>query len=115
MEITFNIPLGIDIEFNEACNASCVFCPVNINPRRKNKHMSLEDSDIVFKKLKKQTLEHISFSVFNETLLDPLFFQRIEQLRKYKLYKKANDKKTQPMMINIILCVIHNGQGSKLY
>ena len=38
--------LGIDIEFNEACNASCVYCPVSINPRRKNKHMSLEDSDI---------------------------------------------------------------------
>ena len=88
MEITFNIPLGIDIEFNEACNASCVFCPVNINPRRKNKHMSLEDSDIIFKKLEKQTIDFISFSVFNEPLLDPLFFQRIEQLRKYKLYKK---------------------------
>ena len=86
MAITFNIPLKIDIEFNEACNASCVYCPVSINPRRKNKHMSLEDSDIIFKKLEKQTIDFISFSVFNEPLLDPLFFQRIEQLRKYKLH-----------------------------
>ena len=52
MAITVNIPLKIDIEFNEACNASCVYCPVNINPRRKNKHMSLEDSDIIFKKFR---------------------------------------------------------------
>jgi len=87
MEITFNIPLGIDLEFNEACNASCVYCPVSINPRRKNKHMSLEDSDSIFKKLEKQTLEFISFSLFNEPLLDPFFKQRIEQLRKYKLHK----------------------------
>ena len=87
MEITFNIPLGIDIEFNEACNASCVYCPVSINPRRKNKHMSIEDSDVIFKKLEKQTIEFISFSLFNEPLLDPFFNQRIEQFRKYKLYK----------------------------
>ena len=87
MEITFNIPLGVDIEFNEACNASCVYCPVSINPRRKNKHMSIEDSDVIFKKLEKQTIEFISFSLFNEPLLDPFFNQRIEQLRKYKLYK----------------------------
>ena len=46
-----NYEFDIDIEFNEACNASCVYCPVSINPRRKNKHMSLEDSDSIFKML----------------------------------------------------------------
>ena len=91
MEVGLSIPLGVDIEFNEACNASCVICPVSINPRRKNKFMSEQDSDLLFKKLSEyQNLRFLSFSIFNEPLLDPLFKTRIKQLRKYNLYDILN-------------------------
>ncbi len=82
--------LSVDIEFNEACNASCVYCPVSINPRQKNNFMSEQNSDLLFYKLSQQNINIISFSIFNEPLLDPLFKTRINQLRKYKLYKKLN-------------------------
>ena len=91
MEIKLSIPLCVDIEFNEACNGSCVYCPVSINPRRKNRFMSEEDSDLIFKKLGQyQNIYFLSFSVFNEPLLDPLFKTRIKQLRKQNLYELLN-------------------------
>ena len=91
MEVELTIPLGVDIEFNEACNASCIICPVSTNPRRKNNFMSEQDSDLLFKKLSEyKNLNFLSFSIFNEPLLDPLFKTRIKQLRKYNLYDILN-------------------------
>lgn len=91
MEVEFRIPLGVDIEFNDACNASCTICPVSTNPRRKNKFMSEQDSDLLFKKLSEyENINFLSFSIFNEPLLDPLFKTRIKQLRKYNLYDILN-------------------------
>lgn len=71
----------VQIEINSDCNLKCRFCPVSIEPMPKN-IMSMDIFNEIISQVKKiKTLENVTFSSFNEPLLDPYFEERIGVLK----------------------------------
>jgi radical SAM protein with 4Fe4S-binding SPASM domain len=77
----------IQIETKSSCNMACQFCPY---PLREDK-TALMDDDLVYKTIDQVSnmdltgFEYITFSQFNEPLLDKRIFDYVEYAHKHKL------------------------------
>jgi len=80
-------PEKASIEITTACNHSCVYCPVSKFPQ-KQKIMSLNLFEYVMKELKSLNyhLRRISFTHYNEPLLDPFLKERIKIAMNYSFF-----------------------------
>lgn len=67
------------VEITNNCNLDCQFCIKNVRP---NKFMSLEEFEVILKKLQNYT-EYLYFHVLGEPLLHPNINEFIDLARKY--------------------------------
>lgn len=75
----------VEIETSTVCNWKCQFCP-NTFFKRKKRFQSLElFHDIIKKSADYGYIRYVSLHGYNEPTIDPLFLQRVDIIRKYKL------------------------------
>lgn len=82
----------VEIEVLSTCNYKCRYCPVSVKPR-KDHVMSMEIFNTILHQISELgTVKYVSFSAFNEPLLDPNFKDRIKILSytNYKLKLSTN-------------------------
>jgi radical SAM protein with 4Fe4S-binding SPASM domain len=77
-------PKSIFIESFNVCNAKCIMCPYPTMSRKKE-IMSLELFEKIVKDAKQEQIEKVWLHFYNEPMMDPKFFQRIEIIKKYNL------------------------------
>lgn len=68
---------NIEIEVNTNCNWKCDYCPVHIDPLKKQVMPMDLFSEIIRKATEYGNIKNISLSAYNEPLLDPYFFERL--------------------------------------
>lgn len=94
----------VEIEVSSACDYRCRFCPVSVNPR-KDKVMSMGVFNEIINKLSLlKNVKYITFSSYNEPLLDPLFEERVKVLSKtdYKLKLITNAHNLTPEKLQFL-------------
>ena len=81
------VPEKASIEITTACNHSCSYCPVSEFPQ-KQRVMPLDFFDRAMSELESlgHHLRRISFSHYNEPLLDPLLVDRVRIATEYSFF-----------------------------
>jgi radical SAM protein with 4Fe4S-binding SPASM domain len=82
----WHIPSRVTIETLHGCNAKCVMCPLSLPPKRKKGKMSMDLFTKIVNDLEphRNHLTMIDLFGLGEPLLDPLIFDRIRLLKKYR-------------------------------
>lgn len=77
-----DLPVELQIETTNICNAKCWFCP-NKNLKRTKKSMSDEIFNIIIRRLQEENINVDQFilHINGEPLLDRKIFERVEKLR----------------------------------
>lgn len=90
-ELEMFYPHYVDIETSTGCNFSCKFCPQSIAPK-KNTIMPMKEFKLIIDKLDSYNVKYITFQHYNEPLLDPYFFKRLDYIKfkNIKLYLYTN-------------------------
>lgn len=83
-ESSMFLPLKVSMETMQHCNAQCVFCPQHIERKGRNV-MSDETFEIVLNRLKPYSPQSISFTHYNEPLLDKKFKERVIKINENNL------------------------------
>lgn len=83
---------NIEIEVNTNCNWRCEYCPVHIDPLKKEIMPMDLFSDIIRKATEYDKIKNISLSAYNEPLLDPYFIKRLIVIKEagFKLILHTN-------------------------
>ena len=75
----------VEIETSTVCNWNCKFCP-NTFHTRERRFQSLElFEEIIRKSAEYGYIRYVTLHGYNEPTIDPLFFQRVDVIRKYGL------------------------------
>ena len=62
------------------CTASCVFCPVSTNPRRKRRYMDIDLFKLILSRFDDYQLNFVTLNIYNEPLLHPQFLLQAQLL-----------------------------------
>lgn len=96
----------VTLEATTACNQSCYFCPVSINPRDSHS-MPLDVYTTIVQSLVpyKPTIEAVFMINYNEPTIDPLFVDRLKILTSHGLPPAVNTNATglTPAKVEAIL------------
>jgi pyruvate-formate lyase-activating enzyme len=81
----------VTLEATTACNQSCYFCPVSINPRE-HYSMPMETYEIIVEQLAhyRKTIDGVIMINYNEPTIDRLFVDRIRVLKSHGLPPAVN-------------------------
>jgi len=83
------VPEKASIETTTACNHSCSYCPISMFPQKQHV-MPLDFFDQIMSELKGlgTSMKRISFTHYNEPLLDPYFVERVGIATGYTFFNK---------------------------
>ncbi len=62
------------------CTASCVFCPVSTNPRRRPRIMEMDLFELILSRFDGHKLNFVTLNIYNEPLLHPQFLLQAQLL-----------------------------------